>query len=130
MTNQKSHAPGFIAFALYSDSTISRRTKSPTADSHHKGQWKMENNKITFFDITVNFSSVVIQTGSFDYNANDNTLIKVKWQQAGANLSGTFSNMQKIKLPTHNRIIWRVKSAPWVSKQKVWHKELPHKTQS
>ena len=97
LTSQVSHAPGYVAFVLYSDSTISRRTKNPTADIYHKGRWKMTGNKITFTDTTLNFTSVVIQNGSFDYNADNNTLRNGTWQQTAANLSGTFSTMQKIK---------------------------------
>ena len=97
LTSQVSHPPGYVAFVLYSDSTISRRTKNPTADIYHRGRWKMTGNKITFTDTTLNFTSVVIQNGSFDYNASTNTLMNGTWQQTGANLSGTFSTMQKIK---------------------------------
>lgn len=97
LTDQVTHPASYVAFVLYSDSIISRRTINPTADIYHKGRWKMSNNKITFTDTTINFTSVVIQTGSFDYDATTNTLLNGKWQQSGANLSGPFSTLQKVK---------------------------------
>jgi hypothetical protein len=97
VTTQVSHAPSYVAFTLYSDSTISRRTKNPTSDIYHKGRWKMANNRITFIDTSINFSSVVFQTGSFDYNEMNVVLMNGKWQQTASNFSGTFSSLQKVK---------------------------------
>ena len=98
LTDQTVHDPGHVAFALYSDSTISRRTQNPIEDIYHKGRWTIANNKITFTDTTINFSQFVIQTGSFDYDAATNTLKNGKWQHIdGLILSGTFSNLKKIK---------------------------------
>jgi hypothetical protein len=101
LTDQVSHSPGYFAFTFYSDSTLSRRTKNPTSDIYSKGSWKLANNKITFTDTTINFSSVVIQTGSFNYDAVINVLTNGKWQytsnSTGTIISGTFSSMQKVK---------------------------------
>lgn len=104
LTNQVSHVPTYAAFTFYSNGSLLFKANGvPPAQSviYSRGKWTRTNDVITFIDTTINYSSIVIQSGSFKYDSIQNTLSNGVWQNVtsdnGQYYTGTFPTMTKIQ---------------------------------
>jgi hypothetical protein len=104
LTDQQVHQQAYASFTFYPDGSLIARTKGvPPSQTvvFAKGQWTRTNNKLTFRDTTINYSSTVIQSGEFTFDSSKNTLTSGTWRNVtgdnGVFFTGTYPAMQEVK---------------------------------
>lgn len=103
-TDQNNHAPTYVAFTFYPDGSFLKKARGVAPAQtviYTAGRWQLNNKTVSFRDTTINYTSQVVQQGSFQYDSTTNAMTNGIWQDItsdnGYYYTGTYINVVKVK---------------------------------